>query len=423
MSEMVTDRAWIELDMGNLRHNCEALRKLMPEKCRLMPAVKANAYGHGAVPVARELNAIGVKDFCVATVKEGVALRKNGIKGRILILGYSHPECFLLLKKHRLTQTVLDNEYAKILNDYGSLIHVHIGIDTGMHRLGERCENIENIIEIFKYKNLVIDGMFTHLCAADSMEQSFSEYTNAQIMLFYSVVNRIEAEGLKCPKLHIQSSYGVMNYPELKCDYARVGIALYGLLSTKEDTEKCSADLRPVLSVKARISVVKNLSAGEFVGYGMAFSAPCDMTIAILSIGYADGIPRSLSCGRGSVLIAGRKVPIVGRICMDQMSVDVTGILNVRQNDVAIIIGEYGEEQITIGEVAEQSNTISNEILSRLGGRLNRVFKNKIEVVKKWQRVSDASYGGEHSPEVLRPSYPFLMSLYHKSTFVNGHKV
>lgn len=378
MPEMVTDRAWIELDMGKLRHNCEVLRKLLPEKCRLMPAVKANAYGHGAVLVARELNAMGVKDFCVATVTEGVELRKKGIKGGILILGYTHPECFLLLKKYHLTQTVLDNEYAKTLDSYGCKMHVHIGIDTGMHRLGERCENINNIIAMFKYKNLVIDGMFTHLCASDSMEQLFSEYTNSQIMLFYSVVNRIKEEGFKCPKLHIQSSYGVMNYPELKCDYARVGIALYGVLSTKEHTEKCSTELRPVLSVKARVSAIKNLTAGEFVGYGLAFSAPCNMKIAILSIGYADGIPRSLSCGTGSVLIAGRKAPIIGRICMDQMSVDVTDIPSVRQNDVAVIIGESGESKITLGEVAEQADTISNEILSRLGGRLNRVCENKL---------------------------------------------
>lgn len=370
-------RAWKELNMDNLRHNCEVLCRLLPENCRLMPALKANAYGHGAVEVARELNAMGLSAFCVATLHEGVELRKNGIKGEILILGYTYPNEFYILRKHRLTQTVLDNEYAQALNGFGHKIHVHMGIDTGMHRLGERCENIDNIIEMFKYKNLVIDGMFTHLCVSDSRENPFVEYTNAQILLFYSVVNSIKEEGFKCPKLHIQSSYGVLNYPSLKCDYARVGIALYGMLSTQEDTENCGVELRPVLSVKARVSVVKNLSAGEFAGYGMDFAAPQDMKIAVLSIGYADGIPRSLSCGKGSVLIAGKRAPIIGRICMDQMSVDVTDIPFVKQNDIAVIIGRSGNELITAGDIAKQAGTISNEILSRLGGRLNLACKNR----------------------------------------------
>ncbi|PKM71900.1 MAG: alanine racemase [Firmicutes bacterium HGW-Firmicutes-16] len=378
-------RAWKELNMDNLRHNCEVICKLLPENCQLMPALKANAYGHGAVEVARELNAMGLSAFCVATLHEGVELRKNGIKGEILILGYTHPNEFYLLRKHRLTQTVLDSEYAKAINSYRHKIHVHIGIDTGMHRLGECSENIDNILEMFKCENLVVDGMFTHLCASDSMEKPFAEYTNAQILLFYGVVNEIKAQGIKCPKLHIQSSYGVMNYPELKCDYARVGIALYGLMSTQEDTEKCNLALRPVLSVKSRVSAVKNLAAGEFAGYGMEFEAPCDMKIAVLSIGYADGIPRSLSCGKGSVLIAGKKAPIIGRICMDQMSVDVTDIPFIRQNDIADIIGKSGNDVITAGDIAKQAGTISNEILSRLGGRLSLACKNKKN--KYWTKL------------------------------------
>jgi serine/alanine racemase len=381
MSEAKMGRAWKELNMENLRNNCEVLRRLLPENCQLMPALKANAYGHGAVSVARELNAMDVKAFCVATLHEGVELRKNGIKGEILILGYTHPDDFYLLRKYRLTQTVLDIECAQALNSYGHIIHVHIGIDTGMHRLGERCENIDNIIDMFKCENLIVDGMFTHLCASDSMEKPFAEYTNAQIFLFFRVVKRIKEEGIVCPKLHIQSSYGIFNYPDLKCDYARVGIALYGLLSSQEDTKKCVADLRPVLSVKARVSVVKNLSAGEFVGYGMEFAAPSDMKIAVLSIGYADGIPRNLSCGKGSVLIAGKRAPIIGRICMDQMSVDVTDIPNIKQNDVAVIIGKSGDAEILVGDIANQAGTISNEILSRLGSRLNLVCRNKINLV------------------------------------------
>ena len=377
MYEAKTGRAWVELNMDNLRHNCELIRGLLPENCRLMAALKANAYGHGAVAIARELNAMDVNAFCVASLCEGIELRKNGIKGEILILGYTHPDEFFLLKKHRLTQTVLDNEYARALNGYGHKLHVHIGIDTGMHRLGERCENIDSIIEIFRCKNLVIDGMFTHLCASDIRETPFQEYTNGQILLFDSVVNAIKARGIKCPKVHMQSSYGLLNYPELSYDYARVGIALYGMLSTQEDTDKCDADFRPVLSVKARVSTVKNLAAGEFAGYGMAFEAPKDLKIAVLSIGYADGVPRNLSCGKGCVLLAGKRAPIIGRICMDQMTVDVSDIPDVKPNDVAVIIGQSENEVITVGDIASQASTISNEILSRLGGRLGRVCRNK----------------------------------------------
>jgi len=373
MPKMMTDRAWIELNMNHLRHNCECLRRLLPENCLLMPAVKANAYGHGAGPIARALSTMGVNAFCVATLQEGILLRKSGIKGVVLILGYTHPNEFRLLKKYHLTQTVLDNAYAEALDRSGHKIHVHIAVDTGMHRLGERCENIDSIMEMFSYKHLVVDGLYTHLCASDALDKPHADYTKAQILLFYSVVKKIEDAGIKCPKLHIQSSYGVLHYPELKCDYARVGIALYGLLSTQEDTENCPVDLRPVLSLKARISAVKYLKEGESAGYGMAFTAPCDMKIAVLSIGYADGVPRTLSCGRGSVLIAGKRAPIIGRICMDQMSVDVTDIPNVERSDIAVIIGQSGNAEISVGDIAEQAGTISNEILSRMGGRLQRL--------------------------------------------------
>ena len=373
MSGMPTGRAWIELDMDNLRHNCEVLQKLLPDGCSLMPALKANAYGHGAVLIARELNAVGIRDFCVATLQEGITLRRNGIKGVILILGYTHYEDFYLLSKYRLTQTVLDAGYAEQLNSCGYKIHVHIALDTGMHRLGERCDNKDGILGIFNCKNLIIDGMYTHLCAADLTDRRGTDYTNMQIEAFYEVVNLLKAKGIKCPKLHIQSSYGVINYPDLKCDYARIGIALYGLLSSRTDTENCSIDLRPVLSVKARVSAIKELTAGEPAGYGLQFTATRDMKLAVISIGYADGIPRELSCGKGCVLIEGEKAPIIGRICMDQISVDVTDIPSAKRDDIAVIIGQSGGSRITACELAEEADTITNEILSRLGERLVRV--------------------------------------------------
>ena len=369
-------RSWIEIDIRNLRHNVDVLQGLLPGNCVLMPAVKANAYGHGAVEISRELNACGINTFCVAAASEGVELRKNGIKGEILILGYTHPEDFHMLEKYRLTQTVVDYGHAILLNRYGKRIMVHVAIDTGMRRLGERSENIDKIAAIFKCKNLAINGVFTHCSVMDSRISTDIDFTNTQIHKFYDVLGRLKSRGYKLPKVHIQSSYGVFNNPHLSCDYARVGIAIFGMLSTLKDTESYSTGLMPVLSVKTRISAIKAVSQGEPVGYGMAFMAERDMKIAVLAIGYADGVPRGLSCGVGYVLINGQKAPVVGRVCMDQMMVDVSGVDSAKQGDVAVIIGESQGATITACEVAGQIGTISNEILSRLGRRLERRLVN-----------------------------------------------
>ncbi|HCG34918.1 MAG TPA: amino-acid racemase [Clostridiales bacterium] len=365
-------RAWIELDRAALCHNVEVLRALLPNGCELMPAVKANAYGHGAVLISRELNRLGINAFCVATVQEGVELRRNGITGTILVLGYTHSKDFSLLRRYHLTQTVLDFSYAKILDRYGEKISVHVKIDTGMHRLGERSEKIEEISEIFQCRNLNIEGVFTHLCVVDENFPESVAFTHAQAKAFYDVVAELRQHGFTCPKKHIISSDGLLHYPELAENYARVGIALYGILSTRADTERCGISLEPVLSIKARIALVKDLFSGEAAGYGLQFVAPQDTRIAVVAIGYGDGIPRSLSCGVGSVLVHGIKAPIIGRICMDQMLVDISNIPNVKSGDIAVIIGQSGNERITACDLAEQDGTISNEILSRLGERLER---------------------------------------------------
>jgi serine/alanine racemase len=365
-------RAWIELDHDALRHNVEALRGLLPDGCELMPAVKANAYGHGAVPVARELNRLGVGAFCVASAEEGAELREHGVRGEILILGYTHPKRLPLLGRHDLTQTVIDLPYAKLLNAYGRNIKAHIAVDTGMHRLGEPWENIENIAAMFRLPNLRIEGICTHLCADETKSPEDKAFTLAQGQAFRRVLSQLEARGCVCPRAHLLASYGLLNYPCLGGDYARVGIALYGVLSTRSDSEHCALALRPVLSVRARVAAVKALRKGESAGYGLQFVAEEDSRIAVLAIGYADGLPRALSCGVGTVLLRGRRAPIVGRICMDQTLVDVSAIPDVRAGDAAVIIGRSDDAEITACDLAEQAGTISNEILSRLGERLER---------------------------------------------------
>lgn len=366
-------RAWIEIDKDALRKNVEFLQERLPKDCKLMPAVKANAYGHGAVLVARELCRLGVEAFCVAGVSEAVDLRRAGITGEILVLGYTAPEQFPLLRRHHLTQTVVDYAYAKVLNAYGHQIHVHIGVDTGMHRLGERSENIEDFCAIFEMEHLVIDGMFTHLSADDTMGEAEQAFTKKQVEAFYQVVDALKVRGYRCPKLHLQSSYGVLNYPDLSEDYARVGIALYGVLSTGEDTRKWRDCFNPVLSLRTRVAAVHQLYPGESAGYGLKFVADRDMKIATLAIGYADGLPRDLSTKGGSVLIRGHRAPIIGLICMDQALIDVTEIEGVMEGDIATVIGTDGKEEILASDLADQCGTITNEILSRLGARLERM--------------------------------------------------
>lgn len=380
-------RAWLELDMDALAHNVRFLQSHLPAECRLMPAVKANAYGHGAVLIAKELSRLGIDSFCVACASEGIELRKAGIKGEILILGYTPPELFPQLRRYHLTQTVLDYAYAECLQKSGIRLHVHIAVDTGMHRLGIRCEDIEQISAVYKIRNLTVDGIYTHLSASDSDGPESRAFTECQIDAFFQVTEILRARGCPAPGLHLLSSYGILNYPDAAADYVRPGIALYGVLSRDEDFRRilgagnAAADmssLRPVLSLKAQVSSLRTLHSGESAGYGLSFTADHDMQLAILSIGYADGLPRALSDGNGRVLINGYSAPIVGRVCMDQTLVDVSRVPKVTRGDTAILIGISAMQEITAGELAERCGTITNEILSRLGGRLARIKKNPI---------------------------------------------
>lgn len=374
MTPFLGGRAWIEVSRGALRHNVEYLRGRLPKGCRLMPAVKANGYGHGGVLVARVLSELGVDAFCVASVQEGVELRQQGIAGEILVLGCTQPEDFPLLCKWNLIQTVVDYPYAKALHAYGRPVSVHIAVDTGMHRLGERSDNLEDILNIYRLGNLRVEGLYTHLCVSDSLDSEALQYTKMQTAAFYSVVDAIRAQGFPVPKLHMQASYGVLLHPELSGDYARVGIALYGLLSTKADTARWGGDLRPVLSLKTRVASIRTLYAGESAGYGLCYTAPADRKIAALAIGYADGLSRSLSCGKGAVLIRGRRVPVIGRICMDQTLVDVSDIPDAEPGDTAVLIGTSGNLKISACDLSEAAGTITNETLSSLGSRLERVL-------------------------------------------------
>ena len=366
-------RAWIELSRSALTSNVAALRASMPKDCALMAVVKADAYGHGAVLIARELMKLSVKSFCVASAMEGVELRKHGIRGEILVLGYTHPAQFGLLPRYRLTQSVIDSDYAALLNAFGRKLSVQIALDTGMHRSGERCERVDEIAQIFRLRNLKVSGVYSHLSADDTDSPEAQAFTRMQAQSLETTIGRLAKAGCVCKNVHLQASYGLVNYPALGGSAVRAGIALYGLLSTRRDTKNCTVTLHPVLSLKARVTLVKDLYAGESAGYGLTHIAKENSKIAVVSIGYADGLPRALSSGLGRVLINGSAAPIIGRICMDQTIVDVTGIPAVSPGDIAVLIGASGEEEISACDLAAQAGTISNEVLSRLGKRLERI--------------------------------------------------
>lgn len=366
-----TDRAYLEIDLNNLEHNVKVLKRAMPQKCELMAVVKAEAYGHGLYEIATHLNKIGVKAFAVATIDEGIKLRQYGVLGEILILGYTAPARAKELRKYDLTQTLIDYKYALLLDKQGYDVMTHIKVDTGMHRLGFDAKDIEKISAVFSMKHIKVSGIYTHLCAADSVDEKDIFFTNVQIESFYNLLNQLKEKGITIPKIHIQSSYGLLNYPELKCDYVRVGVSLYGVLSSPNDRTKLHLDLRPVLSLKSRVILLREIKKGESVGYSRSFVANRDSLIALLPVGYADGYPRNLSCGKSYVLINGHQAPVVGKICMDQLAVDVTDIPNVKTGSIATLIGKDGKEEITAPMVAESAESITNELLSRMGHRLN----------------------------------------------------
>ena len=375
-------RAWIELDPDALRHNVSYLRSLLPRRCALMPVVKANAYGHGAELIARELNALGIRSFCVACVSEGMELRRQNITGEILVLGYTHPDQFPLLDEYALTQTAVDHTHALALSSYACSVSrrslpslpIHIAVDTGMHRLGGPAENSQQIREMFSLPGLRITGMYTHLAASGGSDIVSQNFTEKQIHAFFGLKENL---GIVLPshtRLHLQASYGILRYPLTDIDCVRPGIALYGLLSNAADTRAYEDRLRPVLSLRARVASVHRLAPGESAGYDMAYTATRPTVIATVTVGYADGLPRSLSQGKGALLLRGRRAPIVGRICMDQLLADVSGLPEIRPGDIATLIGQDGEEHISAAELADACGTITNELLSCLGPRLERLM-------------------------------------------------
>ncbi|MGD9560160.1 MAG: alanine racemase [Oscillospiraceae bacterium] len=360
-----TRRTWAEVDGDALDHNLAQLSRLMAPGCQMMAVVKADAYGHGAVWAARRLQRRGVRAFAVATLEEGIYLRRCGVWGTILVLGHTAPCEARRLRFYRLTQTVVDAAHAKALSAQRVCLKVHIKVDTGMHRLGAPTASPEAIADIYALGHLHVTGIYTHLARADSLSAEDERFTDGQIADFYRLLEALARRGIAVGKTHLQSSYGLLNRPGLPCDYVRVGIALYGALAA--GTTRNTPQLRPVMALKTRVASVRQVPAGAFAGYGTAHRCTRATRLAALPAGYADGVPRALRGGH--VWVAGALAPVVGAICMDQMLLDV-GALDVQPGDEVVLFG--GENAPAVAEWAAQSGTIPNEVLARLGQRVPR---------------------------------------------------
>lgn len=387
-------RAWLEIDRRAFSYNLDQFQRILSPGTKMMAVVKADAYGHGAVLSSRWLEKEGITAFAVATLPEGIELRRGGVEGDILILGYTNPADWPQVAAYDLIQTIVDENYAAAMDRYGqeeTPLRAHLAIDSGMHRLGVAGNDYAAVQRILEMPGIRLEGMFSHLCAADSLSESDMAYTKQQIRQFELLRLGIERlysqEGITEPLcFHLQNSYGFLNYPQLTYHYVRLGIILYGAYTSSSDQVRNRLELEPVMSVRARVAMVKLVEAGMELGYGRAYRVSSPRQIATVTIGYADGIPRNYGQNQSQVLIGGRRYPVVGRICMDQFLVDVTAAsfetsgetgaarTAVQAGDVVTLIGRDGSEQITVEEVAGWCGTITNEILCRMGGRLEHLI-------------------------------------------------
>lgn len=341
--QTMRERAWTEISIDNLYHNIHEIQEILPTQTQIMAVVKTDGYGNGGLRIAGHLNKMGIEAFAVATMEEGVLLRRNGIEGLILIMGQTDPMKIRELERFRLTQTIDTYEYAEALNEKKCNIRVHVRFDAeaGSYRKDESSR----IEKLYHFRYLQVNGIYTELTTADSMEPEQAEQTQNQIQYYYDVIEYLKSRGIRPGSTHIQNSYGVLNYPELSCDYARIGTAMYGILSRQADV-KLAVDLKPVITVKAKVAAMKMVKSGETIGYGRGYVAKGDKRIAIVTVGYGEEVPRNVSEEAGLVLVHGDEAKIVGKICMDQMMIDVTGIENVKVGDIVTMLGDEMDEKV-----------------------------------------------------------------------------
>ncbi len=366
-------RTWCEVNLDTIYENFIKYRNLVGKDTKIMAVIKADAYGHGAIPCAEKLQ--GVTDyFAVAFADEAIDLRENNITAPILILGYSPKTTAKTIVEQDITATVYDIDCAKELSKEAKkqdkTAKIHIKIDTGMSRIGfiwDSPETINQITEISKLENIETEGIFTHFATADEEDCTF---TNLQFRRFMSIVNTLEKSGVKFKIKHCCNSAGAMRFPDMHLDMVRIGIGLYGCYPSEFNY---NLDLAPAMSMKTRVVNVKTVKKGDSVSYGATFTAKEDMKVATISVGYADGYLRTLS-DKASVLVNGRYAKILGRICMDLCMIDVSDVNNISVGDEVLLFGTKDDGILPVSQLASISETISYEILCGMAKRVPRIY-------------------------------------------------
>ncbi len=369
-------RVCAQIDLAAVQKNIEAIRASIRKESKLMVVLKADGYGHGAVPIAKRIDDIA-DAYGVAIVEEAVELREVGIQKPILILGYTASHLYDKLIQYDITQTIFQYETAYELNEVakkaGKTVRIHIKLDTGMSRIGFSAteQSIEEIVKISKLSNLSMEGIFTHFAKADEIDKGA---TTLQYQRFMEMLEQLEQRGVRFAIRHASNTAAIIDLPEYNLDMVRCGIGTYGMYPSV-DVQKNRVVLTPAMELKTHVSYVKELPKGVGISYNGTYVTERPMRVATIPVGYGDGYPRLLS-SKGRVLIHGKSAPILGRICMDQFMVDVSDIPQVKQNDDVTLMGRDGYECIPAEEIAGYAGTLNYEIVCEVGKRIPRVYIN-----------------------------------------------
>jgi len=365
--------AWAEIDLGAIRHNVHALQDHVGPHVEIIAVVKANAYGHGAVPVSRAALAAGARSLAVARVSEGVALRQTGIDAPIFVMGYALPAEAEAIVTHDLVPTVNTLSLADALEGHAAQrarrLPVYLKVDTGMGRFGLLPDEVLPFArQLLQRAHLLFSGLWTHFAVADEADKG---YTHRQFQRYRQTVADLEAAGIAVSRKFTANSAAILDLPEMHLDAVRAGIALYGLYPSPDVSHDVA--LRPAFSLKARLGRVRKLPPGSDISYGCTYTTKRETPVGLVPVGYGDGYPRALS-NRGEVLVHGHRVPIIGRICMDQLMVDLTAVPHAAQDDEVVLIGSQGDERIPAEEVASWLRTINYEVTTAIAARIPRHF-------------------------------------------------
>ena len=378
---------WAEVDLKAIAHNIRSLRKLSNPSARLMAIVKANGYGHGANEAAKTALDNGAALLGVARAHEGVSLREAGFDVPVLVMSHSPPSIAKTLVDFDLIQTVSSQQGAEALNSAAAKldkkITIHLKVDSGMGRLGiqpdcRRCNTegldaassaVEEVASIVRLPHLELEGIFTHFATADDADKT---YANQQFEIFMDFIEDLKRAGIDPPVKHAANSASIIDLPDTHLDMVRAGIAIYGLWPSPQ-VDKSRIDLKPAMALKTRVAHLKKVPAGQKFSYGIIYETAIPTTIATLPVGYADGLNRLLS-SNGHMLVCGKKAPIVGRICMDQIMLDVGHIPEVELDSEVVIFGKQGEESITVDDYAARIQTINYEVVCSITSRVPRVY-------------------------------------------------